>query len=78
MDSISSRYSISFLHSVLFSFIDSDQPLYLYPFLHPSHAQSQVVIHEADLQKFPKVSQARALEVCNSSIFPDLRMLFYR
>jgi hypothetical protein len=36
--------------------------LYPYPFLHPSHAQSQVNLSDADLKRFPGVQQAHALE----------------
>lgn len=37
--------------------------LYPYPFLHPSHAQSQVNLSDADMERFPRVQQARAVEV---------------
>jgi hypothetical protein len=40
-----------------------DQPLYLFPFLHPSHAQSQAVIDSPNLKLFPKVAQAKGYEV---------------
>jgi ribosomal protein L16 Arg81 hydroxylase len=43
-----------------------DQPLYLYPFVHPSHAQTQVSIDDPELQFFPKVKQATAMEVSSS------------
>ena len=36
--------------------------LYPYPFLHPSHAQSQVNLSDADLERFPQVQQAHAIE----------------
>lgn len=38
--------------------------LYPYPFLHPSHAQSQVNLSDtSDVEKFPLADQVRALEV---------------
>eukprot|EP01114_Cavostelium_apophysatum_P022287 TRINITY_DN8011_c0_g1_i1.p1 TRINITY_DN8011_c0_g1~~TRINITY_DN8011_c0_g1_i1.p1 ORF type:complete len:442 (+),score=113.57 TRINITY_DN8011_c0_g1_i1:191-1516(+) len=40
-----------------------DAPLYPFPFMHPSHAQSQVVIDEPDLEAFPQLKQAKGLEV---------------
>jgi hypothetical protein len=32
-----------------------DQPLYLYPWLHPSNAQSQAVITKLDKRSFPSI-----------------------
>jgi len=37
--------------------------LYLYPFLHPSHAQAQVNIDEPNLKDFPETSKLSAIEV---------------
>ena len=36
--------------------------IYPYPFLHPSHAQSQVNLSDTDLDRFPQVQKAHAVE----------------
>ena len=37
--------------------------LYLYPYSHPSHAQSQVDLSNLDLTQFPDVSKVQGYEV---------------
>jgi len=33
----------------------------LYPFIHPSNAQSQLTIHEPDVENFPDLEKAKAI-----------------